>query len=53
MAAEPTPATEAAATSETHPEKEGVSLKPDVLAHIGKFTITNARNGYSKSYTAR
>ena len=42
IAAEPTPATEVATSQETHPEKEGVSLKPDVLVHIGRFAITNS-----------
>jgi len=42
IAAEPTSATEVATSQEAHPEKEGVSLKPDVLVHIGKFAITNS-----------
>jgi F-type H+-transporting ATPase subunit a len=42
FAAEPTPATATEAVHDAHPEKEGVSLKPDVLIHIGKFAITNS-----------
>jgi F-type H+-transporting ATPase subunit a len=43
VAAEPTPATTTVASHERHAEtEEGVSLKPDVLVHIGKFGITNS-----------